>query len=607
MTIPSSVTSIESYAFSGCSGLMSMTIGNGVTSIGYNAFSRCSGLTEISVGAANPLYKSVNGLLLTKDGKTLIRGINGDVSIPDSVTNIGDGAFSNCSGLTNVTIPSSVTNIESSAFYNCSGLTSVTIPDSVTSIKSSAFSGCSGLTSVKFDGNAPTMRGKVFNGVASSCCAYVRQSSSGWGVTIPGTWNDIAIEYVRFYDVKFSANGGTCSTVSMSVEGGTAIGALPVPTKQNAVFLGWFTSAEGGDRVDSSTIIVVGKTLYAHWLLSVDAPVVVPEGGLTFRAKSCMVTITCATEGATIYYTDDGTTPKKNDDYLYTGPFAITGTTTVKAVATVEGLSSDYTTVTIIQVPVSLEEALDLGEGVSVATDTVFPWMAVFDVNVNVGDTTARSGVIGNRTNTWLTATVSGAGTMSFWCKTSCEHDEDGTFTWDRLMVYTNGVEITDWRMDGETGWTQRELTFAGGENMVKWVYYKDKSDTAGEDCAWVDGITWTPSGVVAGLATWLAERNLAADDVAANGRTAAECYALGLDPTLATNDFRIVSIEMVDGEPKVEWEPKTNRWTGAELRAVLKGAASLEGPWAEVPAGGGSPGTARPTMQFFKVTVELP
>ena len=92
---------------------------------------------------------------------------------------------------------------------------------------------------------------------------------------------------------------------------------------------------------------------------------------------------------------------------------------------------------------------------------------------------------------------------------------------------------------------------------------------------------------------------------VAANGCTAAECCALGLDPALATNDFRIVSIEMVDGEPKVEWEPKTNRWTGAEIKATLKGATELKGPWAEVPAGGGSPGTARPTMQFFKVTVE--
>ncbi len=61
------------------------------------------------------------------------------------------------------------------------------------------------------------------------------------------------------------------------------------------------------------------------------------------------------------------------------------------------------------------------------------------------------------------------------------------------------------------------------------------------------------------------------------------------------------MSIELVDGTPKVEWEPKTNRWTGAEIQAVLKGAERLEGPWAEVPVGG------NPAYRFFKVAVELP
>ena len=55
----------------------------------------------------------------------------------------------------------------------------------------------------------------------------------------------------------------------------------------------------------------------------------------------------------------------------------------------------------------------------------------------------------------------------------------------------------------------------------------------------------------------------------------AAECYALGLDPADATNDFRIVSIEMVDVKPKIEWEPKVNRWTGAERRARRRWMAS--------------------------------
>jgi len=64
----------------------------------------------------------------------------------------------------------------------------------------------------------------------------------------------------------------------------------------------------------------------------------------------------------------------------------------------------------------------------------------------------------------------------------------------------------------------------------------------------------------------------------------------------------------MADGKPKVEWEPKMNRWTGAEIRAVLKGAETLAGPWAEVDEsdGGGRGATALPA-RFFKVVVELP
>ena len=53
----------------------------------------------------------------------------------------------------------------------------------------------------------------------------------------------------------------------------------------------------------------------------------------------------------------------------------------------------------------------------------------------------------------------------------------------------------------------------------------------------------------------------------------------------------------MLDGKPKVEWEPKVNRWTGAEIQAVLKGAESLDGPWEDVPEGSGSPGRLAPPL----------
>ena len=668
MTIPASVTNIESYAFSGCRGLTSMSISNGVASIGSYAFRDCIGLANVTIpdsvtiigeaafsGCTNltsmilPFVGSMRGNSGTSDSlfgyifgawnRWYPRmafdptpqyysdfGRNGCVSncIPVSLktviitdeTSIGYGAFSNCTNLTCVTLSQGITNIGDYSFYGSSsvrrgrpaiyeGLTNITIPGNVERIGQYAFANCKGLTNVIFYGDAPQVEGNTFSTVPSVCQGYVRRLSSGWGVSVPGRWNNININYFDIYhDVSLDPNGGECSVDKVSVAEGMEIGTLQVPTREHYTFLGWFTSAYGGEESSSSFMGADDITLYAHWLAE---PVVVSDSGLAFRTDSCEVSISCATDGATIYYTDDGTTPKRYEDYLYTGPVTIAETTTFKAVAVVGGIRSAYVTVTITKTPLTMEEVLDVGEGVVVETSASFPWRPILDSNAKVGDATARSGEIGNRTNTWLTATVSGAGTMSFWCKVSCEHDDEDLFTCDRLMVYTNGVEITDWRMDGETGWTQRELTFAGGDNTVKWVYYKDKSDTAGEDCAWVDGISWTQSGAADGLAAWLAERNLAADALAANGRTAAECYALGLDPALATNDFRIVSIEIVDGKPRVEWEPKTNRWTGAEIPAVLKGAERLAGPWEDVPEDGGSPGTARPTMRFFKVVVDLP
>ena len=76
-------------------------------------------------------------------------------------------------------------------------------------------------------------------------------------------------------------------------------------------------------------------------------------------------------------------------------------------------------------------------------------------------------------------------------------------------------------------------------------------------------------------------------------------CFACG-----NANVFHIVSIDLVDGKPKVEWEPKVNRWTGTETQAVLKGAESLDGDWHEVDKASGSD---KAKFRFFKVAVELP
>ena len=132
LVIPDSVTTIGENSFY-VSGLTSVIIGKAVLRIGTAAFSKCVRLRSFSVDNANVSFSSVNGMLLSKNGRILIQGINCDVEIPSTVYSIRDSAFSYCTGLENITIPSSVTSIGDSAFEGC-GVTNITIPNSVTII-----------------------------------------------------------------------------------------------------------------------------------------------------------------------------------------------------------------------------------------------------------------------------------------------------------------------------------------------------------------------------------------------------------------------------------------------------------------------------------------
>ena len=149
ITLPSSVTNIGDGVFEWCINLQEITLPSGVTSIGDVSFEWCRNLREINVAESNRVYKAIDGVLYTKDLKTIIHYPQGKGAvkfvIPSGVTSIGKCAFYECENLREITLSPEVTSIGEFAFYECENLQEITIPSSVTSIEDNAFGYCKNL------------------------------------------------------------------------------------------------------------------------------------------------------------------------------------------------------------------------------------------------------------------------------------------------------------------------------------------------------------------------------------------------------------------------------------------------------------------------------
>ena len=183
INIPNSVTTIGYSAFAYCDSLTSINIPNSVTTIGDWAFRACKSLTSITIPNSvviiigNPFYgwhgilnnesKAFiyeDHVLFNKNKTTLIayRAKETNYTIPNSVTTIGEGAFSGCKSLISINIPNSVTTIGENAFGWCESLTNINIPNSVTTIGEKAFGWCESLTNINIPNSVTTIGDSAF-------------------------------------------------------------------------------------------------------------------------------------------------------------------------------------------------------------------------------------------------------------------------------------------------------------------------------------------------------------------------------------------------------------------------------------------------------------
>jgi hypothetical protein len=213
-----------------------VTIPNSVTSIGERAFYGCRGLTSIEIPNS-----------VTSIGEAAFNCCSGltSIEIPNSVTSIGEYAFAECTGLTSVTIGNSVTSIGEGAFYGCTSLTSITIPNSVTSIGEGAFYGCTSLTSVTIPNSVTSIGADAFAGCSGLTSINVASDNSN---------------YCSVDDVLFNKD----KTTLIQYPGGKQGASYTIPNSVTSIGAGAFYNCSGLTSVTiPNSVTSIGADAFA--------------------------------------------------------------------------------------------------------------------------------------------------------------------------------------------------------------------------------------------------------------------------------------------------------------------------------------------------------
>ena len=306
IVIPSTVTTIGNGAFFNCTSLTSAVLPAGLKAIPETIFRDNKQLADITLPTA---LETIGQYAFAGTAITTMQ-------LPATVTQLGEGVFNGCQQLTNMVIPEGVTELGKALFAYCSVLTSVTLPTTLQRVGKESFYGCPSLESIVLPASLKTIGSGAFNSCSKLMNVYSMATTPGTIEGNPDSW--YGYDKDAFYDVKLTA------TLYVPE---TAVDTYKEKTRWQE-----FANIVGSD------------------MLPCQQP--------TFELANFKLTMKSLTEGAVIYYTNDGSNPDANA-IPYTAPITLAHNDTIRAIALKDGMAAS---------PIAQFEKKDYKVAVPVAT-----------------------------------------------------------------------------------------------------------------------------------------------------------------------------------------------------------------------------------------------